>query len=68
MVECPRVLEGWRAEVADEGQSAGDLGVFVLGDWAEGSGSGEPGDWRRHSRRFHPGRERIKDLSDVDCE
>ena len=34
VVECPRVLEGWRSKVADEGQSAGDLGVFVLGDWA----------------------------------
>lgn len=34
MVECPCILESWCAEVAYEGQSAGDLDVFVLGDWA----------------------------------
>ena len=33
VVECPCVLESWCAEMADEGQSAGDLDVFVLGDW-----------------------------------
>ena len=33
VVEGPCVLESWGAEVAHEGQSAGDLDVFVLGDW-----------------------------------
>lgn len=32
VVEGPCVLESWCAEMADEGQSAGDLDVFVLGD------------------------------------
>lgn len=68
VVECPGVLEGWRPKVPDEGQSAGDLGVFVLGDWAEGSGSGGSGEWRRHPRRFHWGLTLIKDLLDVECE
>lgn len=30
VVECPRVLESWSAEVTYECQSAGDLGVLVL--------------------------------------
>ena len=34
MVERPCVLEGWWAETAYEGQSAGDLDVFIFGYWA----------------------------------
>ena len=34
MVERPCVLESWCAEIAYECQSAGDLDVFVLRNWA----------------------------------
>ena len=68
VVERPRVLEGGGAEVADERQSAGDFGVFVLRDGAQSPVAGGFGDRKGHSRAFRRGGASCEDLLDVDCE